>query len=563
MNTCFATSWATCAQRHSYTLVLVLAGLGGACTGNIADPIPAPGAVDQNDTSGASLGGTGSGCREGVVVPGPSPVRRLTIHEYNNTVRDLLGDATSPANAFPEEERGLGFTNNANAQSTSGLLIEAYEASAADLATAATSSLSKLMSCDPVAQGDACVRSFLTSFGLKAYRRPLETDEVDRLFSFYSTNQQAYDTPTAVRMTVQAVLESPYFMYRVETSGSGDVSQLSGYEIASRLSYLLWSSMPDATLFDAAASGKLQTAPGIAEQARRMFADPRASRAIETLFSEWLGTDGKTQKDQALFPKFTPAIQGLLRQESTLFVDDLVFHGGGLQALLLGGYTFLNKPLASFYGVAGPMGDAFEKVALGPGKRAGVLTQAGLLATYAKVNQTSPVARGHFVRDSLLCDPPPPPPPNIPALPPPDPSLTTRERLAQHRSNAACAGCHTLMDPIGFGFEHFDAEGLWRDQEAGKAIDATGEIVKTSDANGTFDGALELAGRLSKSAQVEGCAVKQAFRFAYGRGESDVDRCTLERLGSAFAKSGGDFAALIIELTQTDAFLYRSNEVSK
>ena len=191
-------------------------------------------------------------------------------------------------------------------------------------------------------------------------------------------------------MTVQAVLESPYFVYRVETQGANSVSQLSGYEIASRLSYLFWSSMPDAALFDAAASGKLQTGAGIAEQARRMFQDPRASQSVETLFSEWLGTDAKTPKIPALFPKYTPVVQGLLRQESTLFVDDLVFHGGGLQTLLLGTYSFMNKPLAAYYGVAGPAGDAFEKVTLDPSKRAGVLTQAGLLAAYAKVNQTSP-----------------------------------------------------------------------------------------------------------------------------------------------------------------------------
>jgi len=570
MRTCFATSWASCAQRHSHALFIALAAFGGACAGDIGDSSSSSDTPGGNDIASTGTGpndvggpGATSECHAGVVTPGPSPVRRLTIHEYNNTVRDLLNDTASPANAFPEEERGLGFTNNANSQSTSNLLVEAYEASAADLAVAATANLPKLMSCDPIAQGDSCVRTFLTAFGLKAYRRPLETAEVDRLFSFYSTNKQAYDVPTAVRMTVQAVLESPYFIYRVETQGATSVSQLSGYEIASRLSYLFWSSMPDAALFDAAASGKLSTSAGIAEQARRLFQDPRARQSIETFFSEWLGTDGKAQKDPALFPKFTPEVQGLLRQESTLFVDDLVFKGGSLQTLLFVNYTFMNRPLASYYGVQGPSGDTFEKVTLDPSKRAGVLTQAGLLAIYAKVNQTSPIARGHFVRESLLCDPPPQPPPNIPPLAPPSPSLTTRERLAQHRTNAACSGCHTLMDPLGFGFEHFDAAGLWRDTEAGKAIDATGEVTHTSDADGTFNGAMELASKLSKSTQVQSCAVKQAFRFGYGRGESDLDQCTLDRLGSAFAKNGGDFGDLLIELTQTDAFFYRSNEVAK
>jgi Protein of unknown function (DUF1592)/Protein of unknown function (DUF1588)/Protein of unknown function (DUF1587)/Protein of unknown function (DUF1595)/Protein of unknown function (DUF1585) len=501
-------------------------------------------------------------CRNAGAQPGASPLRRLNRVEYNNTVRDLLNDATGPASQFPDEEIALGFTNNADAQSVSGLLIEGYESAASSLATAAIANLPKLLACDPAAAGeDKCVRDFLPVFGQKAYRRPLDAGEVDRLFAFYTTSKQSYDFPTAVRLTVQAILEMPQFIYRVEVSGAQTVSKPTGYEIASRLSYLMWGSMPDAALFDAAATGKLDTAEGIRAQAERLLASPHAQQSVATFFAQWMDLDrlGKVDKDATIFPKFTKDMRGLLRKETELFVDDVVFgSAGGMNALLLGNYTFMNKDLAAFYGKTGPAGATFEKVMLDSTRQTGFLTQAGLLAASAKVNQTSPVQRGLFVREKLLCNPPPPPPANVNATPPAlDPTLSTRQRFAAHSANAACAGCHSLMDPLGLGFEHFDGEGLWRDSEAGKPIDATGKVNNTSDIDGPFDGAVELAGKLSKSTDVEACMVKQWFRFGYGRSEADVDQCTLEALNKVFLS--GDFKQLLLALTQADSFLYRTN----
>src|SRR5450432_118290 len=259
-----------------------------ACQGRIGedDQGPTPNGSDVGaSTTGTGTGGNGAtvvDCTGAAVQPGPTLIRRLTIAEYNNTAHDLLSDSTAPASAFPAEELGDGFTNSAQAQSTSDLLIEGYETAAASLATAAVANLPKLFGCDPTTQGTTCVRTFLTSFGQKAYRRPLEAAEVDDLVTFYSTNQQAYDVPTAARMTLQTMLQSPYFLYRVETLGNGKVSRLSDYEIASRLSYLFWSSMPDAPLFASAAAGQLGTSSGILEQAQRLFKDPRAQQSIGT-----------------------------------------------------------------------------------------------------------------------------------------------------------------------------------------------------------------------------------------------------------------------------------------
>ena len=511
---------------------------------------------------------TPSQCAASPTEPGPTPIRRLNRTEYNRTVHDLLNDSTAPATQFPGEEVVLGFDNNADQQRASGLLVEGYQSAAIALSKAATADLPTLLACDPVTQGeDACLGTFLNDFGRRIYRRPLAAEETSRLLAFYASNKQAFDFPTAVRLLLQAMLQSPHFLYRVETHGtavSPSVVQVSGYQLASRLSYLLWSSTPDLPLLQAAASGVLDTPAGIKGEAQRLLADPRAKRAVGSFFSQWLDFEkiskiGQADKSAAAFPTFKPSLPALLRQEAESFVEDVFFDGGDLTRLLSGNYTYMNQELAEFYGLSGPTSASFEKVLLDPQRRAGVLTQAGFLASHAKADQTSPVQRGLFVREQLLCSAPPPPPANVNTmLPPPDPQATTRERLTMHRSAPACASCHALLDPVGFAFEHFDGVGLWRDTESGKPIDATGEVVGTVDADGKIDGALELAAKLSQSAQVRDCIAKQWFRFGYGRSEADVDQCTLQRLTDAFAASGGNWQALVLELTQTDAFRYRT-----
>jgi hypothetical protein len=506
---------------------------------------------------------TAEQCAKVGVQTGSSPLRRLTGAEYDNTVHDLLGDSTGPAKSFPPEELTLGFPNNADQQSVSDLLIEEYETAATTLATAAVANLPALLACNPTTQGeDTCVRGFLPTFGRKAYRRPLAEDEVDRLFALYANLKQASDFTTAVKMTLEAMFQSPHFLYRVEVPGTAPVSKVSAYELASRLSFLLWSSMPDATLLDAAAANRLESSDSIRAQVERMLQDPRASRSVSTFFSYWLDFDRLRRddpKDTAMFPGFNATLIGLLRQEADAFTHDAFFNGGSLKTVLTASHSFMNKTLAQFYGVTGPTGDIFEKVELDPTRRGGFLTLGGFLAGYAKINETAPVLRGLFVRERLLCDAPPPPPPNIPSLPPPSPTASVRERLAQHRTNAACAGCHTLMDPIGFGFEHYSAVGQWRDMDHGAPIDAHGEIVH-SDIDGKFDGAIELATKLSQSKEAEACAVRQWFRYGYGRSESDLDQCTMLGLEKSFESSQGNWKDLVVALTLTDAFLYRNNQ---
>ncbi len=534
------------------------AALGSGCAGEIGSPI-------GQDTSAV--------CGE-TTRPGPSPIRRLTRVEYDNTVRDLLGDETNPSRDFPPEEEALGFNNNAATLGVTQLLAEQYMVAAEGIAQRATEAdkMNALLGCDPAAVGEeACVSEFVGRFGQRAWRRPLAADEVAQMVALYRAAREPYDFPTGVQVVVQALLQSPHFLYRVEfgdpTAAGERVVPLAGHEMASRLSYFLWGTMPDETLFAAAAAGELGSREQVGAQARRMLEDPRARAAVRNFHTQWLKLDlvELASKDASIFDGFTPAVKSSLREETLAFLDNVIWEGdGSVDTLLTAPYTMMNATLAEYYGVTGPTGDAFERVELDPSRYSGVLTQAGLMAALAKPNQTSPVLRGKFVREQLLCQILPPPPPDVDVTPPDlDPNLTTRERFAQHSEDPVCAGCHRLMDPIGFGFENFDGAGRFRAEENGVAVDASGEILASDDANGTFNGVPGLAQQLAGSDQVRACMSTQWFRFAYGRIETGDDECTMEALSVQFAAGGYDIKALLVALTQTDAFLYRKAVVAE
>ncbi len=267
-------------------------------------------------------------------------------------------------------------------------------------------------------------------------------------------------------------------------------------------------------------------------------------------------------KDAGVYPAFRGSLRPLWKQEIQAFIEHVVMEGdGSLQTLLTADYSFMNEELASFYGddvLDLVTGSEFRKVQLDPGRRAGLLSTAGLMATHANLNQSSPVFRGKFVREQLMCDTLPLPPNDLVIEPPElDPNKTTKEQFEEIGANPACSGCHALMNPIGFIFEHYDGIGLWRDQQNGKAIDATGEVVLTEDIDGSYDGAVELAHALADSTQVQECVSSQWFRFAYNRTVTPEDTCSLEQLNQVFADSGFDIKTLLVELTQTNAFLYR------
>lgn len=498
--------------------------------------------------------------------PGASPIRRMIRREYDNTVRDLLGDGSRPALAFPEEEEALGFNNNAEALGVTSLLAGHYLDAAERLAATAVADLSKLLAgCDVEEEGeDVCARRFIEELGQSTYRRPLAPAEVDALVATFDAAREQFDFETGIRLTLTTMLQSPHFLYRVEfgapIAGEEDVVKVAPYELASRLSYFLWGSMPDAALFEAAASGELESPEDVEKQATRMLADPRTRESVRDFHDQWLKLDEieRIEKDMDAFPDFDPEVRPLLRAEAETFLDSVVWDGkGDLDTILLAPYTFLNGALADYYGVEGPTGEAFTKVEMPAGQASGILTQGGLMAVLGKANQTTPVLRGKFIREHILCQTVPPPPDDVDITPPDvDPSLPTRERFEAHSAEPLCSGCHRMMDPVGFGFEHFDAIGKWRDVEAGKPIDATGELV-SAVVDGPFDGVPELAAMLAGSSEVEKCMTLQWFRYAYGRAESVADKATLADLTAGFAASGHRIQDLIVALTRTDAFLYR------
>jgi hypothetical protein len=495
-----------------------------------------------------------------------SPLRRLTRVEYDNSVRDLLGVTLAPGADFPPEEITGGFTNNATVQTVSPLLAEKYMQAAESLAAAAARNLPALLPCDPATTDEAaCARKFVEQFGRRAYRRPLSAAEIDRLSRVYAAGREQASFEAGIELVIRAALQSPNFLYRVEygmPARPGDkLVRLTQHEIAARLSYLIWSTMPDESLAAAADSGELETAEQIAARAERMFDDPRARKALPEFYRQWLGLGSLASvgKDSRVHPEFDSALREAMSAELPAFVEHVLWSADRrLGTLLTASLGFVSGPLANLYGVSAPAGSGPQLATLDPEERAGVLTQAGFLAVHSLPNQSSPVRRGKFVRERVLCQEAPAPPPNLNVTPPEvDASRSTRERFAEHTESAACSTCHELMDPIGFGFESYDAIGRFRRTDGTKPIDSSGWIVRSQDLDGAFANARGLAMKLAGSRQVHDCVATQSFRYAMGRFEDGADSCSLGELRQAFSESGGDLRKLMIAITQTKAFLYR------
>ncbi len=475
----------------------------------------------------------------------PVPLRRLTRAEYDATVRDLLGDTTLPARAFPPDEESQGFDNFAQTQSVSSLLADGYQAAAESLAEKAD--VAKLSGCALATDAEApCVQKLLSGFGRRAFRRALTVEETQRLTGVFTAVRAVEDFPTSLRAVVATLLQSPQFLYRFEST------PLTPAQLASRLSYFLWGSQPDDALLDAAENGTLD----LNAQARRLLADPRSHPVVQRFHLQWLGVAGLATKlkDPQQFPTF-PGLVATMLEETARMAEWSVFDGNGDARRLFNGHTtFLNGPLATHYGITGFSGPDFVQADTDRTARIGVLSQASVLSAWAKYDQSSPVLRGKLVRERFLCDSPPPPPGNVIAMLGVPDAGTTRQRFAAHVSDPACSGCHQLMDPIGFGLEKYDAVGAYRIDENGVKINAKGEVIAGGDLNGTFDGALELSDRLANSRDVKNCLALQWFRFAFGRTEGPGDACSIAQAQQAFEASGWNTRELMISLTQTEAF---------
>lgn len=499
--------------------------------------------------------------------PGRSPLRRLTRFEYSNTIEALLNDASSPGQELPAELLGNGFGNDADNQPTSPFLVEQYNTLAAELAPLAMSP-EVASRYDDCVLGDSpdesqCAQAFITKFAEAAYRRPLESGEAQELLTLQQTLRTGGDFSSSVLGVVEAILQSPDFLYRIEQGEPGQgVRRLTGHEMATRLSYFLWASPPDAELQAAAVSGVLSTPEGVAEQATRLLDAPKARNVVQFFFDSYLPISNLTDqtRDKALFPTFSAEIGSLQREEVSQLIMHQMFEAEGTwSSILTAPYTFVNEQLANFYGIDGVQGDEFVKVDLDTTKRLGLLTLGGMLTGTTVTNTTNPVRRGGFVLSHLLCIEVPLPSEELAAsIKPPDTNTgsTGRERYTAHSEDPKCAGCHALLDPPGFGLENFDAVGLWRDQENGVTIDASGNLSGI----GEFSGPVELVQRLAENPNTYSCFAQQWQKFGYGRKLDTGDSCNTRQLSEAFEQSGYDIKQLIQALIQTDGFQYLNTE---
>jgi len=519
---------------------------------------------------GGSTGGAAL-CPDQGIHPGRSPLRRLTRFEYNNTARDVFGDTTQPANALPPEEISNGFGNDADAQSVSSLLAEQYGSVAEGIATRATASAAALAKLAPCASSvtaateETCARTIIENVVPRLYRRPIATGEADELLTLErSTRTTANATfPIAISSVLQAMLQAPDFLYRIEwgvpDAARPDLKRPSGEEMATRLSYLFWGTSPDDTLRAAAMNGELTAAPGILTHATRLLDDARSRPVIQFFFDNLLPINGLTdlERDKTLFPTYSPMIGSLMHQETQTFLEYEIFSGPGTWlSALTAPYTFVNGPLATFYGMAGVTGTTFVKTPVDPAKRLGLLSQGGVMAGTAHSNTTNPVTRGSFIVQKLLCRKIPLPSGDILAkVKPPDPysAPTARERFTLHRSEAVCASCHSQMDPVGLALENYDPIGLYRTQENGVTIDASGSVPGT---DGAVNGPIELVNKIAQTDEAKTCFATHWLEFAYGKTADDADACAQAAIQTAFQRSGYNVKQLLLSLTQTDEFLY-------
>jgi hypothetical protein len=410
-------------------------------------------------------------------------------------------------------------------------------------------------------QTPACARRIIENSATRAWRRPPTTAEVDRLAGLAAAvrkDSEKFDE--GIRLALEAILLSPNFIFRIEREPAGAAGpyRLNDYELATRLSYFLWSTIPDETLMRAARDHKLSQPGGLTAQLRRMVADPRASALIDNFAGQWLNLRelDRRKPDPSKFPLADDELIESMRKESLLFATAMLKENRSILDFLDGKFSYLNGPLARYYGIPGVNGEDFRRVELDGIQRGGVMSQAAILTLSSYATRTSPVLRGKWVLENLLGTPPPPPPPGVPALEEKDlgSAVSLRQRLEQHRANAACAVCHNQMDPIGFGLENYDAAGQWRTKDGNFEIDSSGKLP----GGATFDKPHELRKlmREAPDAFVRNF-VEKMLTYALGRGLEPFDRATVDGVRARVEKDNYRFMTLLEAVVETPAFQQR------
>lgn len=495
--------------------------------------------------------------------PGRTVVRRLSATEYDNTVRDLLGVDLRPAAHFPADGGGGGgFDNNADTLFVPPILLEKYLEAADEVLAAAD-----VKRLTPVVPGlfrsaKSATRANLQAFARRAWRRPPSRADVDRLLGIHAKTLAAgASEEVAFKSAAKVVLVSPRFLFRIEPDPEGAApGPVDAHSLASRLSYFLWSSMPDTRLDALADSGRLLKTEVLESEVRRMLADPKAKTLSEQFVGQWLGirTLGTVAApDPGLFPDFTPKLRDAMIAEPVEFFAGLLAADASLLELLDSRYVWVNGELAKHYGLPGVTGTNFVRVDLADSNRGGITGMAAVLTQTSYPRRTSPVLRGKWLLEEVLGTPPPPPPPLVATLPPDDAKrdgLTFRQRLEQHRKDPNCAACHNRLDPLGFALENYDPVGRWRTKIGEEAVDASGKLVTGEEVNGPV--ALRQALLTRKHLFVRHITEKM-LAYALGRGLEYYDIPAVKQVTETLAQEDYRASRLVMEVVRSVPFRLR------
>ena len=585
-------------ERLTSRIALILAALalggcsgtigagGGPGSGNTTGAAPGTaGATGAGNTTGGSVTGLGgttqitglagsTGTTPVTVAPGNSGVvvlRRLNQTEYNNTVRDLLQTTLAPATAFPADDLGGEFDTVGSALTLSPAYVRAYESTAhalvADLFAADATRRGRIVTCNVDTAGDTCASTILKAFARKAWRRPVTTEEATGLLGPVTAARTLGATPIeGLRHAMAAVLLSPFFVFKVEIDPDPTSTQsrrISPHELATRMSYALWSSMPDDALSTAADAGQLSTDAELTTHIDRMLADPKSGALLDSFAAEWLQFKDLEahEVDLKTYPKFTPALARSMRLEARRFIEEFLRMDLPVSQMLNARFSFLDSTLATHYGLSRTGGTAadFVRVDTSASQRIGLLTLGAFLTSTSVPTRSSPVKRGEFIFSRLLCGTIQQPPPDVPPLPEMVTTGTLRDRLEAHRADPACSGCHTIMDPLGFGLENYDGIGAYRTMEGTAPVNATGTLP-----NGTmFSGAVELGTALSADPRFAECVTRKFMTFAIGRLLNQKDDSAwvsyLANRARPAPEIAGNLRGLIRTVMLSDAFRSRQS----
>lgn len=586
--------WLSPPSRRALAYVACFAqGLLLGCSGSISgNGTGEPGDTSNGATAGSGPTGGGGGgaggpnedrldpveglrCKGGrsFITPAGHDLARLTPTQFSRSVHALLGQEMAQGLDLDfggASAKVHGF-ENFEAQNVSDSLLAKLDQSTFDLGQAAKGRVQQLAPCSASDETGrlACGKSFVNAFGKKAFRRPLTEDEQTRWQAFFDAQLKQAGYEQAVGALVEAFLMSPQFLYRIERGepieGHEDepIRRLTPFELATRLAYTLTEAPPDQALIKLAEDGSLAQEDVLREQAQRLIQSPAGDDMAGHFHEQWLHLDelhDLTREHDLV--AMNDEIEAALKDGMNKFVGSIWSEGGGLGDLFTAPHAFVNKLLAPIYDTD-TTSTSLERVDFDGDRRAGLLTQAGWLAQHAHQQTDSPIFRGYFVTDRLLCDPPPPVPDGLmvqfPEVDPNAPAITTRQRTQDiHQSVESCGACHAHFDLYGFAFGHYDNVGRWRDQERvgdeELPLDVQIDVTATRDLNGKVDGARELGQKLAQSQQVAQCVATQWFRFAYGRTEADADACALEGAVNVAAKPDASLKDIALAIVTSEAF---------